>query len=152
MVQLLSGWNEGKATACLTMATLVMVLCSLFGVSMQGFTVYPEDILLKLYYLYERSPKKCRELHCIVGDLKEVFELPDSGNLPVRSQGSQWISHKRNALQQVINRYGAYLCHLTALIEDKTIKCTDRQMVLQHSSVGNPYVGIKLNTSYSMPM
>ena len=25
-------------------------------------------------------------------------------------------------------------------------------MVLQHSSVGNPYVGIKQNTCYGMPM
>ena len=86
-----------------------------------------EDMLMKLYYLYERSPKKCRELNDIVGDLKEVFELSDGGNLPVRSQGSRWISHKRNALLRVINRYGAYLNHLTALIEDKTIKSTDRQ-------------------------
>lgn len=56
-----------------------------------------------------------------------MFELPEGGNLPVRSQGSRWISHKRNALQRVISRYGAYLNHLTALIEDKTIKSTDRQ-------------------------
>ena len=86
-----------------------------------------EDMLIKLYYLYERSPKKCRELNDIIGDLKEVFELPEGGNLPVRSQGSRWISHKRNALQRVISRYGAYLNHLSALIEDQTIKSTDRQ-------------------------
>ena len=46
-------------------------------------------MLLKLYYLYEKSPKKRRELNDIVGDLKEVFELPEGGNLPVRSQGSR---------------------------------------------------------------
>ena len=86
-----------------------------------------EDMLIKLYYLYEWSPKKCRELNDIVGDLKEVFELPEGGNLPVRSQGSRWISHKRNALQHVISRYGAYLNYLSALIEDRTIKSTDRQ-------------------------
>ena len=56
-----------------------------------------------------------------------MFELPDGGNLPVRSQGSRWISHKRNALQRVINRYGAYLNHLTTLIEDKGIRNIDRQ-------------------------
>ena len=27
-------------------------------------------------------------------DLKEVFELPKSGNKPVRLQGSRWIYHK----------------------------------------------------------
>ena len=47
-----------------------------------------ENMLLKLYYPYEKSHKKCRELNDIVGDLKEVFELPEGGNLPVRSQGS----------------------------------------------------------------
>ena len=79
-------------------------------------------MLLKLYYLYKKSPKRCKELNNIVGDLKEVFELPDGGNLPVRSQGSQWVSHKRNALQCVINRYGAYLNHLTTLIK-MTLVC-----------------------------
>ena len=82
-------------------------------------------MLLKLYYLYKKSPKKCREMNVIVGDLKEVFGLLERGNLPVRSQGSQWISHKKNALQCVISHYGAYLNHLTALIEDKTIRSTD---------------------------
>ena len=50
----------------------------------------------------------------IVEDLKEVFELPRAGNVPVHSQGSHWINHKRKALQRVIDRYGAYIAHLTA--------------------------------------
>ena len=33
------------------------------------------DDLLKLYYLYERSPKKCRELEEIIVDLKECFSF-----------------------------------------------------------------------------
>jgi len=65
-----------------------------------------DEMLLKLYYLYERSPKKCRELADIVNDLKEVYEFPESGNLPIRAQGSRWISHKRNALQRVLDRFG----------------------------------------------
>ena len=39
-------------------------------------------MLLRLYYLYEKSPKKTRELGEIVEDLNEVFELPKSGNVP----------------------------------------------------------------------
>ena len=53
-----------------------------------------DEMLLRLYYLYEKSPKKC---------------------------------HKQKALQQVVDRYGAYLNHLAALTEDKSIKSTDRQ-------------------------
>ena len=86
-----------------------------------------DDMLLRLYYLYEKSPKKCRELAELINDLKEVFELPDGGNLPVRAHGSCWIMYKRKALQRVVDRYGAYLHHLTTLAEDTSIKSTDRQ-------------------------
>ncbi len=57
-----------------------------------------KEMLLRLYYLYENSPKKCPELYSITENLKEVFELPKGGNRPVRSQGTRWISHKRKAL------------------------------------------------------
>ena len=83
-------------------------------------------MLLRLYYLYEKSPKKCCELTDIISDLKEVFEFTESGDLPVQSQGSRWITHKRKALQLVIDRYGAYLHHLNSLIEDRTVKAEDR--------------------------
>ena len=53
--------------------------------------------------------------------------FPEGGNLPVRAQGSRWISFKRKALQLIINRYGAYINHLSALAEDKTVKTVDRQ-------------------------
>ena len=46
-----------------------------------------------------RSPKKTRELSEIIGDLKEVFELPKGGDLPVQCQGTRRISHKGKALQ-----------------------------------------------------
>ena len=85
-----------------------------------------EEMLLRLYYLYKKSPKKTRELGDIVEDLKEVFELPKVGNIPVRSQGLRWINHKRRALQRVVDRYGAYISHLTALAEDSSIKAEDR--------------------------
>ena len=70
-----------------------------------------EEMLLRLYYLYEKSPKKVRELIDIVTDLKEVFELISGGNIPVRSHGSRWIGHKRKACLRVIDRYGAYISH-----------------------------------------
>lgn len=85
------------------------------------------EMLLRLYYLYQKSPKKSKELADIVSNLKEVFEFPKGGgNIPVRSQGSRWINHKRKTLQRYVDRYGAYMTHLMTLIEDKSIKSGDR--------------------------
>ncbi len=86
-----------------------------------------DDMLLRLYYLYEKSPKKCRELSELICDLKEVYEFQEGGNLPVRSHGSRWITYKRKSLQRVVDRYGAYLSHLSTLAEDSSTKSADRQ-------------------------
>lgn len=83
-------------------------------------------MLFRLYYVYKKSPKKSRELSEIVTNLKEVFEFKEGGDRPVRSQGSRWITHKRKALQRLVDRYGAYINHLTALIADSSISSTDR--------------------------
>ena len=84
------------------------------------------EVLLCLYYLYAKSPKKTRELADIVEDLKEVWEFSGGGDPPVRSEGSRWITHKRKALQRLVDRYGAFLNHLATLAEDRSIKSTDR--------------------------
>ena len=60
-------------------------------------------------------------------DLRCVFEFPKGGHLPVRSHGTRWITHKRKALQRVLDRYGAYIHHLSTLTEDSTLKPDDRQ-------------------------
>ncbi len=86
-----------------------------------------EEMVLRMYYLYSKSPKKCRE------DLNEVFKFPKGGNLPVGSQGSRWINHKRKALQRVVDRYGAYLNHLLALIEDPSVKSVDRAKLKRYT-------------------
>ena len=86
------------------------------------------EMLLRLYHIYANSPKKSRELHVaeIVTDLKEVFSFPDSGDAPVRSQGSCWIAHKRKALQRVVDQFGAYIGHLSALVADHSVNGSDR--------------------------
>ena len=83
-------------------------------------------MLLRLYYLYSKSPKKLRELSDIVSDLREVFEFGEGGDAPIRSQGSRWIAHKRQALQRIVDRYGAYLSHLTTLTSDSSVSGADR--------------------------
>ena len=86
-------------------------------------------ILMRCCYLYEKSPKKTRELEDIVKQLREVYEFPQGGNRPVRSQGSRWISHKRKALQRVVDRYGAYISHLIALSEDSSVKADEKARI-----------------------
>ena len=86
-----------------------------------------DEMLLRLYHVYEKSPKKCRELSDLIDDLREVFEYPEGGNLPVRAYGSRWISYKQKAPQRVVDHYGAYLTHISALTEECLIKSADRQ-------------------------
>ena len=83
-------------------------------------------MLLHLYYLYSESPKKLRELTDIISDLREVYEFGKGGDAPIHSQGSCWISHKRQALQRIIDRYRAYIAYLTTLAADSSVKSTDR--------------------------
>jgi len=68
-----------------------------------------------------KSPKKTRELEEIVKELREVYEFHKGGNRPFRSQGSRWINHKHKVLQRVVNRYRAYISHLTTLSEDSFV-------------------------------
>ena len=84
-------------------------------------------MLLRLYYVYEKSLKKCCELSDLTDDLKEVFEFPNGSDLPVRAHGSRWITYKRKALQRGVDRHGEYLSHLTTLAEDTSINSADRQ-------------------------
>ena len=81
-----------------------------------------DEMLLRLYYLYEKSPKRFRE---IISNLKECFLFDDGGAKPIRASGSRWISHKFNALKRVLSRYGAYTNHLAALSEGSSVKSVD---------------------------
>ena len=85
-----------------------------------------DDLLLRLYYLYEKSPKKCRELEDIITDLKECFNFDDAGVKPVRASGSRWVGHKVNAMKRVLSKFGAYTSHIATLSEDRSVKPADR--------------------------
>ena len=86
---------------------------------------------MRLYFLYENSPQKCRELEDIVAELKECFHISDvpkqGGARPLRACGTRFITHKVAALERVIERYGAYLSHLISMTEDPSIKSPDKQ-------------------------
>ena len=51
----------------------------------------------------------------------------EGGNRPLRACGTRFIAHKVSALNRFIERYRAYLHHLTVLSQVKTTKALDRQ-------------------------
>ena len=65
-------------------------------------------------YMYENSPKKCRELEVVVEELRaslEPSELPSSGGTrPLRACGTWFIAHKVAALGRLIDRFGCLPC------------------------------------------
>ena len=81
--------------------------------------------------MYEKSPKKCHELKEIVDNLQECWtdtEMPKKGGTrPLRACGMRFISHKVAALARLIDRYGAYLNHLTMLSQDRQVKSADQE-------------------------
>ena len=71
-----------------------------------------DEFLLKLYYLYEKSLKKCRELEDLIADLRECLSFDDAGVKPIQSSGSRWVSHKLNAMSHLKVRdiYKSHQC------------------------------------------
>ena len=92
-----------------------------------------EELLLRLYYLYEKSPKKSRELNDVVTELKHCLQpgdlLLEGGNRPLRACGTHFVAHKVAALGRVIEHFGAYISHLSGFTEDASVMPADRQKI-----------------------
>ena len=90
-----------------------------------------DDLLLRLHFIYEKSPKKCRVLKDIMEELKACLEPSEmsskGGSRPLRACGTRFVSHKVAALERVIERFGAYLAHLITMTEDSSMQPADRQ-------------------------
>ena len=78
-----------------------------------------DDFLLHVYYVYFKSPKKCKELEDVVSKLKECVstsEFPDSGGVrPLRACGTRFIACKVCTLERILDRFGVYLNGLLLL-------------------------------------
>ena len=100
-----------------------------------------DEMLLRLYFLYEKSPKKCRELKDIVEAMASFVdenEFPSSGgNKPLRACGTRFIAHKVSAMHGMVERYGAYLAHITSLAADQSVKATDKQKLIGYARKWN---------------
>ena len=92
-----------------------------------------DELLMQVYYVhvYEKSPKKCRELVEVVNELKACLdqsEMPQrGGSRPLRACGTRFVAHKAAALGRLIEHFGAYITHLIALSEDSAVRSVDRQ-------------------------
>ena len=90
-----------------------------------------DEMLLQVYYLYEKPPKKGQELETVVEELKLCTApgefLQHGGNKPLRACGTRFVTHKFAALGRLVDRLGAYLSHLTLLADDPKTKSVDCQ-------------------------
>ena len=95
-------------------------------------TFFPviDELLLQVYYLYEKSPKKCQELSEVVSELSACLEPTDmpreGGNKPLRACGTRFVTHKVAAMGRLIDRYGAYLGHLNSLLNDSRVRPVEK--------------------------
>ena len=67
-----------------------------------------DDIILRLYYLYKKSPKKLHQLKDLFDMMEADYEFDSNGYRPERASGTRWIGHKVGALQMIIDKYGIY--------------------------------------------
>ena len=87
-----------------------------------------DESLRHLYYLYQKSSKKNRELKNMYELLKDQYEMYGSGVKPVKATGTRWIDHRLRAMQKLVDKYGLYTSHLQNVIADTT-KQTDRALL-----------------------
>ena len=62
-----------------------------------------------------------------------MFQVPKGGNVPIQCQGTRWISHKRKALQQIIDCFGAYITHLAADSGKKPVDRSQGKMLVGYT-------------------
>ncbi len=93
-----------------------------------------DEFLMQIYYVYSKAPKKCRELEEVTSELKSLLDVPDfpagHGNKPKRACGTRFVCHKVQALQRILDRFGAYMNHLITLSESPSTKPSDKQKLI----------------------
>ena len=68
-----------------------------------------DTMLLKLYFLYQKSAKRTRELDTF----REIYDKVITK--PCKSSGTRWIAHKVNAMEIVLQNCGIFMAHLESL-------------------------------------
>ncbi|XP_064644698.1 E3 SUMO-protein ligase KIAA1586-like [Lineus longissimus] len=74
-----------------------------------------DHMLMRLFYLYHKAPKKLFELKALYEVMKNTFEFEEGTLKPKRACGTRWISFKLDALKLVLDKFGVYMAHLKKL-------------------------------------
>nr|XP_047129394.1 E3 SUMO-protein ligase KIAA1586-like [Hydra vulgaris] len=77
-----------------------------------------DNIILKMYAIYKKSPKKLRQLRELVAILEEgnAFDIA----------GKRWIAHKIQALEMLLDKYGVYMKYLENMAADFSFTQAER--------------------------
>ena len=75
-----------------------------------------------LYYIYQNSGKRLRELRSLYEILKDVYSFENGEVKPSKSTGTRWIDHKLRAMKAFVDKRGLYLSHLQNVIADTNKK------------------------------
>ena len=78
-----------------------------------------------LFYTYQNSGERLRELRALYEILKDVYEFENGEVKPAKSTGTHWIDHKLRAMKLFIDKRGLYLSHIQNVIAD-TAKKNDK--------------------------
>ena len=116
------------------MPWLVTVWCFANRVELSlkdAFFSCTDEVLLRVYFLYCKSPNKCHELEEVVKEIKACLDSPEfdhgHGNRLIRACGTIFITHKVHALERFTDGFEAYINHLTSITEDSNTTSTDKQ-------------------------
>lgn len=85
-----------------------------------------EESLRHLFYIYQNSSKKLRELRSLFQILQNVYEFSNNQVRPAKSGGTRWIDHKVRACSQMVDKLGVYVQHIENIIADTSKKACDR--------------------------
>ena len=85
-----------------------------------------DDMLLKMYFLYKKAPKKLRQLEELHDLYQRSMEFDEGGVKPKKSSGSRWISHQLAAMKMCLDKWGIYIQHLETMTEHESITGKDK--------------------------
>ena len=85
-----------------------------------------DDMLLKMYFLYKKAPKKLRQLEELHDLYQQSMEFDEGGVKPKKSSGSRWISHQLAAMKMCLDKWGIYIQHLETMTEHESITGKDK--------------------------
>ena len=86
-----------------------------------------DEMILRLFYLYQKAPKKLRQLRELHEMYKGAMDFPSDSCKLKKASGTHWISHKLGAMKTCLDKWGIYIQHLESLAEDKSYKPKDRK-------------------------